>query len=492
MAKEPASHSALGPTMFALGLGAGLATITQPAIPAVFFSFVAAGALALQVYVFAPRDSRAAMRLLLLAALVLGCVLAAKGFLVTGVAVGGRRYLFYALPIAAAPILVATLLDAGLAVAVAVVAALLCAFVTRPQDPLEMATVFLLAGLVAVAGVRRTQRLSRYLMAGAMVAVATFATLLAFWLGSPDRHAVDLAWIFVSAALGGMLSATIGLGGTFILGITFGIPTRLQLMGMAQLSHPLLRQLQEQAPGTFHHSVIVGNLGERAADLIGADALLVRIGCYFHDIGKSIKPAYFVENQTGGENPYDTLDPLSSAKRIADHVLAGIELARKHGVPARVLAFIPEHHGTRLITYFYRKAAAADPATDPEAFRYPGPKPQSRETAIVMLADSVEAIVRSSRDRSPERIESLIKAVIAERLAEGQLDECDLTMRDLKTIGESFQSTLRGVYHTRVAYPAPQGVEKSLVAAALSAPAPLVGPMDGTAPPSEVAADKGR
>jgi putative nucleotidyltransferase with HDIG domain len=275
-------------------------------------------------------------------------------------------------------------------------------------------------------------------------------------------------------------------GATVILGLMFGITTRMQLMELAQLNHPLLRRLQEQASGTFHHSVIVGNLGERAADRVGADSLLVRVGCYFHDIGKVTKPGYYIENQMQGENPHDKLTPASSAKMVSDHVHTGLELAKRHRVPARVRAFIPEHHGTRLVTYFYRKAASDDATTDPEKFRYPGPKPQSRETAIVMLADSVEAVVRSSRDRSAERIDSLVEAVIAERVAEGQLNECDLTLRDLKTIGESFRTTLRGVYHPRIEYPAPTAAERATAAAVGGSPEPLAEPMDGTAPPLEI------
>jgi len=288
----------------------------------------------------------------------------------------------------------------------------------------------------------------------------------------------------IGSALSGLLSAVIAIGGPVLLGPLFGMDTRMQLMALAQLNHPLLRKLQEEAPGTFHHSVIVGNLAERAADQIGADALLVRVGCYFHDIGKTLKPVYYIENQHDGASPYESLDPAASAQMVTDHVKGGVELARRHRVPERVRAFIPEHHGTRLVTYFYRKAAAADPKTDPEAFRYPGPKPQSRETAIVMMADSVEAVVRSSRDRSPERIEALVRAVIKERVAEGQFDECPLTLGDLKVIGDSFVGTLRGVYHARIDYPKPMVGEKSTIASALSAPPTLPAPMDGTAPPS--------
>jgi putative nucleotidyltransferase with HDIG domain len=239
----------------------------------------------------------------------------------------------------------------------------------------------------------------------------------------------------------------------------FGVTTRIQLMELAQLSHPLLRELQERAPGTFHHSVLVGNLSERAADLVGADPLLVRVGCYFHDIGKIAHPAFFIENQTEGQNPHDRLSASDSAKYVAEHVRYGLEVTARHRVPARVRAFVPEHHGTRLVTYFYRKASELDPNTDPERFRYPGPRPQSKETAIVMLADSTEAVVRASRDRSHEHIDQLVDSVIAERVAEGQMDDSDLTLRDLKTIGESFKATLRGIYHPRIEYPAPTAAE---------------------------------
>src|SRR5207237_9142329 len=237
------------------------------------------------------------------------------------------------------------------------------------------------------------------------------------------------------------------------------LATLLHLRQLGDLSHPLRRDLQAPAPGSFRHSVIVGNLAERAAGLIGADSLLLRVGCYLHDIGKIAKPEYYIENQIDTANPHDKLQPNVSARLVSEHVRIGLKLTGRYRLPARVRAFIPEHHGTRLVTYFYRKASAHDPSTDPEKFRYPGPRPQSRETAIVMLADSVEAVVRSSRDRSHERIGELVDGVIAERLAEGQFDECDLTMRDLRVIADSFKTTLRGIYHPRIEYPSPTKAE---------------------------------
>jgi putative nucleotidyltransferase with HDIG domain len=497
--------SALSATLFSAGLSVALALVALPggfagqalAISAAVILALASGVvLGLYVYLFQPPALRRARRLLMLAALVALSAAGAKLFLSIVLADPQRRYLAYLLPLAATPMLVATLLESGVALAVGAVLPLFTVFAglstpagqaflaAHPLDALQMTAVFLLDSLVGLFLVHRAERWGRFLVAGAGVAVVSLVSLLAFWFVSGDRHASDVAWIVVGSALAGLVSAMIAIGGPVMLGPLFGIDTRMQLMGLAQLNHPLLRKLQEEAPGTFHHSVIVGNLAERAADVIGADALLVRVGCYFHDIGKTLKPAYYIENQTDG-SPYAALDPAASAQMVIDHVRGGVDLARRHRVPERVRAFIPEHHGTRLVTYFYRKAAAQDPKTDPETFRYPGPKPQTRETAIVMLADSVEAVVRSSRDRSPERVDALVRAVVAERVAEGQFDECALTLRDLKLIGDSFATTLRGVYHARIDYPKPMVGERSTIATALSAPPQLAAPMDGTAPPAE-------
>ena len=438
---------------------------------AVLAAVVGAGALALYLYLFQPPQVHGAPRLFMVGMLVLFWVAAAKVFLSLTLPDSDRLYLGYILPVAAAPMLIATLLDGGLAVAIAGLIAVLAAFAgfampdaraplaSQPLDPLQMVFAYLFAGVAGVFAVRRAERVNAYAMAGVAVGLVTFAALFTFWLLNPDRQGVDLGWMLVASALGGFGSAVVTVGATVVLGLMFGVTTRIQLMELAQLSHPLLRQLQEKAPGTFHHSVIVGNLGERAADLVGADPLLVRVGCYFHDIGKVAHPGYYIENQQDAANPHDRLDPAASARLVADHVKAGMELTAKYRVPAVVRAFVPEHHGTRLITYFYRKASAADPTVDPEKFRYPGPRPQSRETAIVMLSDSVEAVVRSSKDRSFERIDELVDSVINERVSEGQLDDCSLTLRDIKVIGESFKATLRGIYHPRIEYPAPTKAE---------------------------------
>ena len=199
--------------------------------------------------------------------------------------------------------------------------------------------------------------------------------------------------------------------------------------------------------------MLVGTLAEQAANRIGADSLLVRAGAYYHDIGKMQRPEYFVENNIErGRSPHDSLPPEASATIIHGHVLDGMDLARRRRLPAIVGDFIPQHHGTRLVQFFYHQALERGEA-DPEGFRYPGPRPQAKEHAIVMLADSCEALVRANRPETHEEIDELVNGVFAERLAEGQMDECDITMRELQEVAASFRSTLRAVYHPRIEYP---------------------------------------
>jgi len=425
----------------------------------------------LYLYLFQPPEVNTNRRLFMYGLLIVLWVAGAKVFFSQALPDGDRLYLSYMLPIATAPMLIAALLDAGLALFTAALLAVVAAFAgfympdarqslsTGPMESLQMVTTLLLTGIVGVFAVRNAERMNNYASAGAGVGLMTIVSLFAFWLLLPDKAGIDVVWILGAGLVAGVGSVVITMGGAYVLGAVFGVATRVQLMELAQLSHPLLRELQEKAPGTFHHSVIVGNLAERAADLTGADSLLVRVGCYFHDIGKIAKPSYYIENQMGGENPHDRLAPAASAKMVSEHVRAGLRITGKHRIPSKVRAFIPEHHGTRLVTYFYRKAAIEDPNADAEKFRYPGPKPQTKETAIVMLADSVEAVVRSSKDRSHERIDELVDGVIRERFNEGQLDESDMTMRDLKVIAESFKATLRGIYHERIEYPEPTAGE---------------------------------
>jgi putative nucleotidyltransferase with HDIG domain len=258
----------------------------------------------------------------------------------------------------------------------------------------------------------------------------------------------------------GILSSLLAVGSFTLVGRLFGILTTVQLMELANPTQPLLRRLLTETPGTYHHSMMVANLAERAAEAVGADVLLVRVGAYYHDIGKLERPWAFIENQAqqGIENIHDSLPPIESARLIGSHVPDGIKLAEKYGLPARVRDVIPQHHGSRPISFFYQQAAeqTSEPV-DPKPFTYQGPRPQSREAAIVMLADSTEAATRASRDHSREAIEALVDRIVRQRLQEGQLDDSDLTLRDLTRIKESFVTLLTGIYHPRIPYPAPSG-----------------------------------
>jgi putative nucleotidyltransferase with HDIG domain len=431
---------------------------------------VAAVAIAGYVLVVQPRGVTSDRHLIALAVVAVLPLVAAK-FYIPIMLPDDERQLVFILPVAAAPLLIAALLDSEIAVVVSAVTGMLIAFVSAILPDISLVAsvgaldtfrLMLVYGLGPIAGVfivHRADRLNRYLTAGIAVALVSYALLIATWFIDSDRQTVDLGWMAFATAINGVSAGVLAAGAFVTAGVLLGVTTRVQLMELAQLNAPLLRRLQDEAPGTFHHSIIVGNLAERAADLVGADALLTRVGCYYHDIGKVLQPGMYIENQMGGGSPHDDLSPQESSQVIQEHVRGGIELARRARLPARVQAFIPEHHGTRLVAYFYRKAAERDPELDPATFQYPGPRPQSRETAIVMLADSTEAVVRSSDDRSAERIDQLVDEVIAERIAEGQLDESDLTLRDLRTIAESFKTTMRAVYHPRVAYPQPAPME---------------------------------
>jgi putative nucleotidyltransferase with HDIG domain len=440
-------------------------------VAATILAIVAAAAVAGYVYVMQPRGITSERHMIALALITAAPLLVVKFYLPIVLPDEQRHFLPYILPVAAAPILIAALLETDVAVVVAGVIGVLTAFVSAflPDvslvaaitvlDTFRLLLVYALGPIIGVYLVHRADRLNRYLTAGFAVAAASYVMLLATWFIDGERQIGDLGWMAFAAGLNGVTSGVIAAGAFVTVGVLFGVTTRVQLMELSQLNAPLLRRLQDEAPGTFHHSIIVGNLAERAADLVGADALLTRVGCYYHDVGKVLQPGMYVENQLNSEAPHETMSPAESAAIIRQHVTGGIELARRERLPARVQAFIPEHHGTRLVAYFYRKAAEQDPDVDPAQFTYEGPRPQSKETAIVMLADSTEAMVRSSPDRSPERIDQLVEEVIAERVGEGQLDDSDLTLRDLRTIAGSFKATMRAVYHPRVQYPAPSEME---------------------------------
>jgi hypothetical protein len=236
----------------------------------------------------------------------------------------------------------------------------------------------------------------------------------------------------------------------------FDITTDVTLLELSDMNHPLLKKLANKAPGTFHHSIVVGNLAESAAkEIHGANSLLARVGSYYHDIGKISKAEYFIENQKGAENKHDSLAPNMSALILSAHVKNGLEMGIEHKLPKKIRDFIPEHHGTNVMTFFYEKALKSSDSKEIniEDYRYPGPKPQIKETAIVMLADTVEAAAKTLKSPTPGRLRKLVRDLVEKRFLEGELEDCNLTMRDLKDITEGFVSVLIGIYHERIEYP---------------------------------------
>jgi cyclic-di-AMP phosphodiesterase PgpH len=435
-------------------------------------ALIATGAIAAGLHAFRPGVTAREMQLIGLAVAV--PVFIMKVYLPFILPDEDRHFLGFLMPAAASSMLLAGFVGVEIALLGGVLIALLAAFtaillldvtVVGVAGTLDVARIVLAFGISAAAGafaVRSADRLTQFLLGGALVGASVMTVLFAIWLIDPVREWQNLLWMALAAGANGGLSAFLAAGIFVTLGSVFGVTTRLQLLEMSQLSQPLLLRLQDEAPSTFQHSVIVANLAEKGAHTIGADALLARVGCYYHDIGKLLRPGFFIENQLGGANPHDALDPADSARIISDHVTDGMNLARQYKLPAKVAQFVPEHHGTRTVTYFYRRAAEENPNVDVDSFRYPGPKPQSRETAIAMLADSCEAAVRSTPDHSAESIGRIVDEVYNERLSEGQLDESDLTLKNIRSLAESFKATLRAVYHPRVEYPSPTEAEMLL------------------------------
>ena len=416
----------------------------------------------LYLVVWRPVQASSDRRIILLAVLILFSVAAARAWFEFALPGGVDESLDLMLPLAAGPVLVAALLSTGLGITTGVLIALLAglAAIVLPDygaapagaQALRPLVFFLASSLGGVFAATRAQALAQYGLAGLAAGATGFLAGAAIWLLDPQRASDQLGWLALAALVTAALVAVITIGAFSLLGALFGITTPMRLLELAQLQRPLLRRLQEEAPGTFHHSLLVATMSERAAAQIGADPLLVRVGAYYHDIGKLNRPAMFIENQEG-TNPHDALDPSESARLIIQHVTAGEDLARRDRLPPRIRDFILEHHGSRRVAFFYRKAALSDPRVDPRDYTYPGPAPQTRETAIVMLADSCEAVVRASGEREADRIGMLVDGVFDERLRERQLDHCDLTLSELRQISASFKQTLVGAHHQRIEYP---------------------------------------
>ena len=309
----------------------------------------------------------------------------------------------------------------------------------------------MVSSALAIIVVKDARKRTNIISSGLIIGIGQVITLILldhFWIGQPKRYVILL--------VNGVASSIIVLGISPIFEYLFKTVTNISLLELADFNHPLLQRMTLEAPGTYHHSLVVGNLSESACRAVGANALLARIGAYYHDIGKLQKPEYYSENQELAENKHATLAPTMSKLIIMNHVKEGVELAEKYKLSPVIIDFILQHHGNSLVYYFYRRALENledDEEVKEEGFRYPGPKPNTKETAIVLLADSVEAATRALNDPAPSKIEEVVHQVINNKFIDGQLDECDLALKDLERISAVFIRILTGIYHSRISYP---------------------------------------
>jgi hypothetical protein len=382
-----------------------------------------------------------------------------------------------AVPYALAPLTLSVLLGRNHGIYAAIFASLWSTLIYRSISDARLLVMSLICGFIAVFVTLEVRRRSRLVRAGVFVGLATLVLALLFgmigpiiWEAPADTHWQMIAWQAVVAVGSGIGTALLVGGALPVLENLFRVTTNISWLELADLNHPLLRRMTIEAPGTYHHSLVVAQLAEAAAEAVGANPSIARVCSYFHDIGKLVKPEYFTENMRYGRNPHDDIAPTMSALIIIAHVKEGVDLALKHGLNQEIIDVIQQHHGTSLVFYFYKRALQQQedarqggkimnireddiPDVREESFRYPGPKPQTREGAIISLADGIESASRSLEKITPQKIDQLVDDMIEKRLLDGQLSECDLTLRDLGAVGESFKHTLHSMMHSRIAYP---------------------------------------
>ncbi len=357
----------------------------------------------------------------------------------------------FAIPITLAPLVVASLLEKRPAL---VYTLLLVVLVTSIGElPAAFVPVAVMGGVTAVYSLSRLRHRWHFARAFFTIALANTAAILAWDLARSDSFpavARDVMW----GGVGAFAAVTLAFLLLPFVEHLFGLTSDITLLELSDLNRPILKRLQLEAPGTYHHSMVVGSLAETATEAIGANSLLARVSAYYHDIGKLSKPEYYAENEpASSRSRHDRLTPSMSTLVVKSHITEGLELAKKMRLPRAVQAAIPEHHGTMVMAFFYHKALELDPSARREDFSYPGPKPRSRETAILMLSDGVEGASRALEEPTPSRIRGLVTRIISERVSDGQLDECGLTMQDLARIRESFIPVLTAIFHVRAPYP---------------------------------------
>ncbi len=364
-----------------------------------------------------------------------------------------QGFWLYLLPIASCAAMLFLTVGKGLAVIGILALSILCGYMADAS--LELTAYWLASSSFFLLTLGKGDRFNLYLRAGLASALGGFGTILAFHIPWGHINMTQIAFLGWLSFLNGIASVILTLGGSFLLGYLTGSITPLHLVELSRPTHPLLQLLLTKAPGTYHHSLLVANIAEQAAERIGANALLARVGAYYHDIGKSLHPYFFTENQFNGFNAHSSLDPRTSARIVISHVKDGLDLARKYRLPRQIQDFIAQHHGTDITPYFYHEECKRQNGhvEDDSCFHYPGPRPHTRETAIIMLADACEAAVRAAKPSSPEEIEKIVRKVIKEKLDRGELDESGLTLKELDEIRRTFVTALQGVFHPRIQYP---------------------------------------
>jgi hypothetical protein len=360
----------------------------------------------------------------------------------------------YAIPLATGSMLAALLIDIHTAIVFTVITSLVAGlWLGNPSY-----SIFTFAaGLTAAFGVIRCKRRSAIWRAGVFVGIICVATGLIITLLNERLLTINTLISMGFAALNGLIVVTLVSAFLPLFEHFFKLTTDISLLELLDLNQPLMRELLVEAPGTYHHSIIVGNLAESAAEAVGVNPLLARVSAYYHDIGKIKMPEYFIENQIGSVSKHDNLAPRMSTLILISHVKEGVELAKQHKLPQVIIDIIQQHHGTSIQTYFYQKAKEQHDKNGPpvieEDFRYPGPKPQSRVAALVLMADAVEAASRVLTDPTPARVSALVDRIINHCFLDGQLDNCELTLKDIREIKSHFVYLLTSMYHKRVNYP---------------------------------------
>lgn len=365
---------------------------------------------------------------------------------------------YFIVPIATGVLLIKQLINERFAIVLAALFAILGSIIFNGEIPgslnVEVGTYFFLSQMAAIIFLRNVEDRLAIVRAGLGMAVVNVLIVFAFIFLSFEKQSlismVSQSSFGIASAL---FSAILTLGLLPFFETSLGILTDIKLLSLSNPNQPLLRRLLVEAPGTYHHSVMVANLSESACETIGANGLLARVGSYYHDIGKVLHPHYFIENQVSIKNPHDFIDPKESAEIIINHPYDGAAMLKKHRMPQEIIDIAMEHHGTTLLQYFYHKEKEINKDIDETIFRYPGPKPQSKEAAIICICDSVEAAVRSLKEPTKEKIDEIVSSIVQTRLTDGQLDETPLTLKELTSIQVTIKETLKGIFHSRIQYP---------------------------------------